>query len=305
MPVLEVGVINPQNKKIFIRRSIMAKWDGAYPIALTSLLTAVENIQDLTHANELNDFDAQAISEKFTRVKTMLATTVQQVNDNQSVHETALTDLRDSVVDLGNDLKSKIDSVSSLAGTDLDEFKTKVEILSDINIDTISDLIRGQGALINYINGTAQSVELPQFGINSVANGVLVIDITPFGFSAGNKYTLSALADNSDVSVSIDRTNSDHEKVTLFLKDNRYDFKKGFDTTAQPISLDFLVTHNNTMTAKKPYLSNSVTIVGNVDNTDASDDTLEQNAATGIMMSTATGSTTTVGGDEGTAPLGG
>jgi hypothetical protein len=273
MPVLEVGVINPQNKKIFIRRSIMAKWDKAYPIALTSLLTAVENIQDLTHANELNDFDAQAISEKFTRVKTMLATTVQQVNDNQSVHETALTDLRDSVVDLGNDLKSKIDSVSSLAGEDLEAFKTKVEVLRNINVDTISDLIRGQEAVMNYINGATESIELPQIGISTIANGILVVDLAPIGFVAGDTYSATATGDNPKLNVSIDRANCDHTKLAIFLQDAKYDFVKGWDTTKEPVGLDLVITHNNS--SKKPVLSNSITTMGNVDNEDTSDDTVE------------------------------
>jgi hypothetical protein len=246
-------------------------WDGAYPIDLTTIRDSLASFSELLTEQKILDMDGQDITTKFTIVQAALNEIDLKLTHNQDISKNAIEKLVDSVSSLGNDLHSKINSVSGLAEDELDAFKAKIEVLRNINVDTISDLINGQRQVIELLNGMTDTIELPQMAINSTANGTLVIDISSLGFAAGDVYSISAIADNTLVNVSLDRPNSDHTKATLFLRDTRYDFVKGFDTTAQAVSLDLTLTHKN-----RAKITNSVTRVDNIDDTDTANDTKEE-----------------------------
>jgi hypothetical protein len=246
-------------------------WDGAYPIDLSSIQLSLVSLQKLLTEQKIIDMDGEDISTKFTIVQAALNEIDLKLTHNQDISKNAIAKLAGSVSMLGNDLHSKINAVSGLAEDELEAFKAKVEVLRNINVDTISDLINGQRQVINLLNGMTDTIELPQLAINSVANGTLVIDIKSLGFSDGAKYSVSAMSDTPFVEVSLKRNSSDHEKVTLFLRDTAFDFIKGFDTTKVPVSLDFTLTHNN-----KAKITNSVTRVDNIDDVDTANDTKEE-----------------------------
>jgi hypothetical protein len=247
-------------------------WNGEYPVInITSMKQLLDSLSSLTTTAKIDAMDGKDISEKFALITSMIEDITREVNNTQGAHEYVIKDLVDSMMLLGNDLHSKINAVSGLAEDELDAFKAKIEVLRNINVDTISDLINGQRQVIELLNGMTDTIELPQMGINTVANGTLVIDISSLGFAAGDVYSISAIADNTLVNVSLDRPNSDHTKATLFLRDTRYDFVKGFDTTAQAVSLDLTLTHKN-----RAKITNSVTRVDNIDDTDTANDTKEE-----------------------------
>lgn len=240
-----------------------------YPISLDGLTSNLDAITNVAITTEMNEFDTQTTTDKFARLKTTSNKIVEQINNNQAVNKQAIIDLRDNLVSIGNDLASKIDAFSEASGLDIDKVKAFVDLLKSINTDTIDDLIRGQSSIMTVVNGMSDTAIL-NTTVNSSDDGTIVISLASFGFGESDKYTVVVTGNNANAHIYQDTATSDHTQCVLKIRDLRYDYVKGFNTTVEAIKLNIALTHN-----KKTQLSNSVTKVGNLDNEDTSDDTTE------------------------------
>jgi hypothetical protein len=248
------------------------RFSGNYPITLAGLLDEINAIANVAITTETTDFDTQAINEKFTRLKSIATKLVTQVNSNQAVNKQAITDLNDSFIAVANDLKGKVDAFSSASGLDIQKVKDFVELVQDIDTESINDLLNGQRSIMSVVNGMSDTAQLST-NVSTVDDGVIVISLDTLGFVENDSYTVVAMGNNPNCHISQDSVTSDHTQVTLKMRDLRYDYIKGFDTTKEAVRLNIALTHNNA--SAKQHLSNSITVVGDLSDEDTTNDTEE------------------------------
>lgn len=250
-----------------------SRFSGNYPITLTGLLDQMNAIVATTITAETTEFDTQTVTEKFGRLKTIAIKLIEAINQNQAINKQTITDITDSVIAVANDLKGKVDALSNLTDEDLEKIQNTMEILSNINIDTIGDLIRGQASIMSLLNGMTNSVQIGRKNLNTIADGRIIIPLNDLAFVENDTYTLNATTNNANVLAYVNSNLSNHTQAVIELRDLRYDYIKGFDTTKEAINLDLILTHNNA--SAKAHLSNSVTTLGDITDEDSTNDTIE------------------------------
>lgn len=126
------------------------------------------------------------------------------VNAQQRIDEllSGQDGLNDAVETALNDLKSQITALDVANGADVEELQTKINILNDIfskdgNANDVFDAIV---SIANAWNNAGDIVLSKEIDFNS-SNGEMVIDLTPFGFSSVNDYTLVGSIDPKGATV--------------------------------------------------------------------------------------------------------